>query len=103
MLNNKQRLYFVLEAINEKLVLIPNDSPIYIDPKGDLKGYYPEQELIQIFQKLQDDEKVLKVVKWPLEYKEEVEDTYFGLSVEPPTYQEYLTKIQQEPEYKNFK
>lgn len=105
MLTSKQKLYTILDVINDKRVLLPNDAQLYLDPKHDLKGYFPEEELASLLHKLQDDEKVLKVVQWPPlpEYQDKEKDAFYGIVVKSDPYQKFTSKIQEEPEYKNFK
>lgn len=105
-MSGKEKLYFLLNRIDDQRVLTPSGQPILIHPIGDLRGYYPDLELLMLLKKLQDDLKVLKVTRTPLSdeergYDSRYEDYYFGLEL-LPTFDEYFTQIQNEPEYQNY-
>lgn len=106
MMSGKEKLYFLLNRIYDQRVLTPSGQPILIHPLGDLNGNYPDLELLMLLKKLQDDLKVLKVTRTPLSEEEKgyyprYEDDYFGLEL-LPAFDEYLTQIQNEPEYQNY-
>ena len=97
MMTGKEKLYFLLNRIDDKRVLTPIGQAILIHPMGDLSGNYADVELMMLFKKLQDDEKVLKVTRVP-EAKDgwslrNYEDDYYGLEL-LPVFDEYFTKIQ---------
>ncbi len=105
-MSGKEKLYFLLNRIDDQRVLTPSGQPILIHPMGELAGNYPDLELLMLFKKLQDDEKVLKVTRTPLSeeekgYNPRYEDDYFGLEL-LPAFDEYFAKIQNEPEYQEF-
>lgn len=105
MLSGKQKLYFLLNRIDEKRAITPAGQPILIHPMGELVGHYPDLELLMLFKKLQDDEKVLRVTKTPPQGDERwnpsYDDDYYGLELQP-AFDEYFLKIQNEPEYQDF-
>ena len=106
MMTGKEKLYFLLNTIADKKEITPSGKPILIHPMGDLNGEYPQLELMLLFAKLKDDEKVLKVTRTPLSeeekgYNPRYEDDYYGLEL-LPAWGDYFAKIQQEPEYKAF-
>mgnify|MGYP001616287998 CR=1 FL=1 len=99
----KEKLYFLLDTINGKRVLTPSSHPILIHPAGDLNNHFPQSELLQLFLKLQSEEKIFEVVRFPeangmgIRY----EDGYYGLKL-LSAFDKYFLKIQQEPEYQEF-
>lgn len=114
-MDGKEKLYFLLEAINDARVLAPSGQPLIIDPTNDLNRKYRDIELKQLFTKLEKDEQILKVLQVPsgISRVEIVED----LDPYDPPYQQddgcwhiellpafddYFWKIQQEPEYQEF-
>lgn len=106
MLTGKDKLYLLLTRIEDKRVITASGQPILIHPMGDLNGEYPNIELMLLFKKLQDDEKVLRVTRTPLSeeekgYNPRYEDDYYGLEL-LPAWGDYFLKIQQEPEYQKF-
>jgi hypothetical protein len=104
-MTGKEKLYFLLNRINDKRVLTASGQPVLIHPQGDLRGHYPRVELLLLLKKLQDDEKVIKVVRFPVPKEEryiyQYEDDYYGIEV-LPTFDKYFQKVQQEPEYQEF-
>lgn len=115
MMDGKEKLYFLLEAINGARAIAPSGQPLIIDPTNDLNRRIREIELKQLFTKLEQDEKVLKVLQVPsgISRVEILED----LDPYDPPYQNddgcwhiellsafdsYYSKIQQEPEYQEF-
>jgi len=99
-LTGKEKLYFLLNRIDDKRVLTPSGKLILIHPDGDLNGYFPEAELMLLLTKLQDDLKVIRISRlpnhniddWNMSYREYEED-YYGLEI-LPTFNEYFTKTQ---------
>jgi hypothetical protein len=65
MMDGKEKLYFLLDAINDARVLAPAGQPLIIDPTNDLNRRIREIELKQLFAKLENDEKVLRVLQLP--------------------------------------
>jgi len=64
-MNGKQKIYFLLDAIDDARVLAPIGQPLIIDPTNDLNCKYRDIELEQIFTKLEKDLRVLNVVQTP--------------------------------------
>ncbi|MBU2543278.1 TIGR02391 family protein [Patescibacteria group bacterium] len=115
MMNGKQKLYFLLDAIEDASVLAPSGQPLIIDPTNDLNRKYTGIELQQLFAKLENDLKVLKVLQVPSRFQTiEIVDDPFVYQPEPetndgtyriellPAFVEYFTQIQSEPEYQDF-
>ena len=104
-MTGKERVYFLLNRIDDKRETTPSGQPILIHPMGDLNGNYPNLELLMLLKKLQDDEKVLKVTRVPITDKEgwspSYEDDYYGLEL-LPKFDEYFDIIQHQPEYYEF-
>lgn len=61
MMNGKQKLYFLLNAIEDAKSIAPSGQPIIIDPYNDLNDKIRDVELTQLFAKLEKDEQVLRV------------------------------------------
>lgn len=114
-MDGKEKLYFLLIAINDARVLAPSGQALIIDPTNDLNRRIRDIELKQLFTKLEKDEKVLKILQVPsgISRVEIVED----LDPYDPPYQNddgcwhiellpafdsYYSKMQQEPEYQEF-
>src|SRR3989344_1704251 len=109
MMSGKEKLYFLLNRIDDARIITPSGQPILIHPTGNLSNNYTVVELSQLFTKLEKDEKVLKVLK-------EAASGYMVLNLDPyrdfedgcyhleilPNFDDYLLKIQQEPEYQEF-
>jgi len=109
MMSGKEKLYFLLNKIDDARVITPSGEPAIIHPANDLNNRLSGIELKQLFTKLENEEKVLEVIKVPgvmmiLDVDEpdsQPEDGgyYLGLL---PAFDEYFTKIQLEPEYQEF-
>ena len=63
MMTGKKKVYFLLNRIEDKIVLTPKGQPILIHPANDLNNNYSIVELSQLFAKLEKDEQILKVLK----------------------------------------
>ncbi len=115
MMSGKEKLYFLLNRVNDVRVISPSSQPLKIHPMDDLKGGYREVELTQLFTKLEKDELVLKVLKAPGRIK--TIDFIEGIIPDEPVpenddgcwhiellsaFDSYFLKIQQEPEYQEF-
>lgn len=109
-MNSKQKLYFLLDAIEDARVLTPNGKPILIDPTNDLNRNYRGVELDQLFTKLEKDEKVLKVIKPANRIKsildefdpyDHADDGLYHLKL-LNRFDDYFLKIKNETEYKTF-
>lgn len=112
MLNGKQKIYFLLNRIDDVRTISPSGQPLKIDPMNDLSGNYRPDELSQLFTKLEKDEQVLKVLKVPSRIKtidivedldpyEHADDGCWHIEL-LPNFDSYFLKIQQEPEYQKF-
>jgi len=115
MMDGKEKLYFLLDAIADAWTITPSGQPLIIDPMNDLNDKIGEVELKQLFTKLEKDEQILRVLQIPSGIKkvEILED----LDPYDPPYQNddgcwhiellpafdgYFSKIQHEPEYQEF-
>ncbi len=112
MMIGKEKIYFLLDAIDDARAITPSDQPLVIDPTNDLNRRYRDIELAQLFTKLEKDERVLKVLKAPSRTKEidiienldpydHADDGCWHIEL-LPAFDNYFLKIQQEPEYQEF-
>ncbi|KKR17712.1 MAG: hypothetical protein UT44_C0003G0008 [Candidatus Levybacteria bacterium GW2011_GWA1_39_32] len=111
-MNGKEKLYFLLDAIDDARTIAPSGQPLKIDPMNDLNGNFRDVELSQLFAKLEKDERVLKVLK----ASKRANSTLGELDPDPydhaddgcwhikllPAFDSYFLKIQQELEYQEF-
>lgn len=116
MMTGKEKLYFLLDAIIDARAIAPSGQPLIIDPTNDLNRKFRDIELKQLFIKLENDEKILKVLQIPnisTASIDIVED--FDPYDQPasnndgcwhiellPAFDPYFLHIQQEPEYQGF-
>jgi hypothetical protein len=109
-MTGKQKLYFLLDAIEDARIIAPSGQRLLIDPTNDLNRNYRESELVQLFTKLEVDEKVLKVLK-PSKRVNSVLDDFDPYDFVDdgcwhiellPSFNNYFFKIQSEPEYYEF-
>lgn len=114
-MNGKQKLYFLLNSIDDAKEISPSGQSLIIDPTNDLNRNYREVELTQLFTKLEKDEQVLKVLKAPSRIKTidfvegiipdepipENDDGCWHIQL-LPAFDSYFLKIQLEPEYRAF-
>jgi hypothetical protein len=111
MMTGKEKIYFLVDAIDDARTIAPAGQPILVDPTNDLNRKYRGIELDQLFTKLEKDEKVLKVLQTPNRVKNailqsaghyrEMDDGCYHLKLFP-SFDSYFLKIQQEPEYQKF-
>jgi hypothetical protein len=115
MMSGKEKLYFLLERIIDARDVTPLGQLLIIDPTNDLNRKYSDLELVNLFTKLEKDEKAVKVLQIPSRLqKEEIIDDPFVYQ-EPvkqndncfhiqllPTFDNFYNKIQQETEYQKF-
>lgn len=111
-MNGKEKLYFLLDAIDDVRTIAPSGQPLMVDPMNDLNDKIRDVELTQLFTKLEKDEQVLKVLKVPSRIKtidivedldpyDHADDGYWHIEL-LPAFDNYFLKIQQEPEYQEF-
>lgn len=96
-MKGKQKLYFLLDAIDDAREIAPSGQPVLINHQTNLNGRYSGMELIQLFTKLEKDEQVLR----DLDPNNNLSDGYYHLEIFP-AFDKYFLKIQQEPEYQEF-
>ena len=112
MMNGKEKLYFLLEHIVDARAIAPSGQPLVIDPTNDLNRKYRDIELLNLFSKLEKDDKVLEVLKAPQRTKDidaienldpydHADDGCWHVQL-LPVFDEYYLKIQYEPEYQEF-
>lgn len=111
-MNGKEKIYFLLDAIDDARTITPTGQPLIIDPTNDLNRRYRDIELAQLFAKLAKDEQVLKVLKAPSRTKkidivedldpyDHADDGCWHIEL-LSAFNSYFLKIQQEPEYQEF-
>lgn len=114
-MNGKEKLYFLLDTIDDVRAIAPSGQPLIIDPINDLNNKLTEIELKQLFTKLEKDEQVLRVLQIPSGIKrvQIVEDLDpYDTSYQnddgcwhielTPSFDDYFQRIQQEPKYQEF-
>ena len=57
MMNGKEKLYFLLDAIDNVRAIAPSGQLLMIDPMNDLNDKIRDVELTQLFTKLEKDER----------------------------------------------
>lgn len=111
-MNGKEKIYFLLDAIDDARTITPSGQPLIIDPINDLDNNYRGVELPQLFTKLAKDEQVLRVLQIPSRIKtidiiedldpyEHADDGCWHIEL-LPTFDQYYLDIQLEPEYQEF-
>ena len=108
-MNIKEKLYFLLEKINDISMISPSDGHLIIDPDIDLNNKYRDVELNQLFLKLEKDENVIKIIKPGDRLRKagskyglnEPEDGCWHIKLRS-AFNDYYHKIQQEPQYQEF-
>lgn len=111
-MTGKEKLYFLLDAIDDVRAIAPSGQPLIIDPMNDLKDNIREVELSQLFTKLEKDEHVLKILKIPSRIKDlpnELDPDPYDYSDDGcwhikflPGFDKYYLKIQLGREYQKF-
>ena len=109
MMTGKEKLYFLLDAIEDARVLAPSGQPLKIHATHDLNKNYRGIELDQLFTKLEKDKKIIKIIKPGNRIKEvgsryglnKPDDGCWYLELSP-SFEGYFNKIQEEPEYQEF-
>ena len=93
----EQKLFILIYLINIKLSTIPSGSRFRLTLQDGVFGIFEEEELTNLLEKLEKDEKVLRLLYAPyskerIEYMEE-ENYYYELSVIQPAYDEYVKQL----------
>lgn len=111
-MDGKEKIYFLLNRIDDARAIAPSGQPLIIDPVNDLNQNYRDIELKQLFLKLEKDEKILRVLQVPSRIKqidivedldpyEHADDGCWHIEL-LPAFDSYFSKIQQEPEYQEY-
>lgn len=109
-MTGKQKLYFLLNRIDDARTIAPSGQTLSIDPLEDLNQNLTNRELAQLFTKLDKDEKVIKLIKAPKTVRNEysdldpydyAEDGYWYIELKP-TFERYFSEIQHEQGYQEF-
>jgi len=112
MMDGKEKIYFLLNRIDDARAIAPSGQPLIIDPVNDLNQNYRDIELKQLFLKLEKDEKILSVLQIPSRIKQidivedldpydHIDDGCWHIEL-LPAFDSYFSKIQQEPEYQEY-
>jgi len=109
-MTGKEKLYFLLMAIEDARDITPSGHPLLIDPTNTLNRKYSDTELSQLLIKLEKDEKVLMMLKVPITtqlsrdefkpYESSIDGCWYIKLL--PSFDGYFDKIQHEPEYFEF-
>lgn len=107
-MTGKQKLYFLLDAIVDFEDITPSSKPIKIHATRDINNRIRGEELDMLFDKLENDEKIIRVLKKGNRIKEaaskygfDYDDGCYHIKL-LPTFTNYFQKIQWEPEYQAF-
>lgn len=111
MIKGKQKLYFLLNKIDDARVITPTGQFTTLHPADNLGNKYSKVDLLQLLTKLEKDEKVINILKVPdtgvynffdphAGYTDR-EDGCFYIDI-LPAFDKYFLKIQHEPEYQEF-
>ncbi len=109
MMNGKQKLYFLLNRLEDVREITPSGQSLKIHATRNLNNKYKGDELSLLFAKLEQEEKVIITLKVGNRIREA--GAMYGLN-EPddgsyhiellPAFDDYFLKIQNEPEYQEF-
>lgn len=107
-MSGREKLYFLLNRIVDAKDITPLGKPIKIHATRDLNNRLRGDELDMLFEKLEQDEKVIRILKKGNRVKEaaskygfEYDDGCFYIEL-LPTFTSYFQRIQWEPEYQEF-
>src|SRR6266566_7543615 len=97
-MTGKEKLYFLLDRIEDERELTPSGQPIRIHPVRNLNSKYHRDELIRLLSKLEKDEKVIRIIELPSNIGGYLtnEKGFFVIEL-LPTYADYYANIQCEP------
>lgn len=110
MMTGKEKLYFLLDAIDDAKTITPSGQPLAISALNDLNRKLSAVELSLLFTKLEKDEQVLRLLKEPNRVKtaldgydlnDKLDDGRYHFEL-LPAFDKYFLKIQREPEYQKF-
>lgn len=104
MLTGKQKLYFLLINIKNQKEITPSNRPVKLHPANDLNNRLSKYDLDYLFEKLEVDEKVIKVRKTEEKYKPRFYQMDSGCYLIDvlKRFDEYFSQIELEPEYQKF-
>ncbi|HKC04279.1 MAG TPA: hypothetical protein VKC54_00175 [Patescibacteria group bacterium] len=112
MMTGKEKLYFLLDTLVDARDITSVDKPLRIDPSNDLNRRLQDVELTQLFFKLQNDERILNVLKVPNRTKSidivedldpyaHADDGCWHVKL-TSAFDDFFLKIQRQPEYQEF-
>lgn len=103
MMTGKEKLYFLLDAIDNARAITAKNRPVYIHPANNLNNKYTEIELDELFYKLGKEENIIVVLQNPHNNKIKLAgyDDYYALLIRS-NFDEYYHNIQKEPDYQEF-
>jgi len=103
MMTGKQKLYFLLDRIEDERVVTPLGQHIRIHPVRNLNSKYYQEDVIGLLKKLESEEKVIKIIEMPNPnegYLMNANGYYiFDLL---PSFRDYFISIQNELAYQEF-
>lgn len=104
MLTGKQKLYFLLISVENARQITPSEKPVMLHLANDLNNRISTTDLDYLFEKLEVDEKVIKVRKTEEGLRPRFYEMLSGSYLIDilPNFDKYLAKIQLEPEYQGF-
>ena len=108
-MTGKEKLYFLLNRIEDARIIAPSGQPLKIHATHDLNNNYRGVELDQLFTKLEKDTKIIKILKSGNRIKEagnkyglnEYDDGSWHITISS-LFNDYFLNIQNEIEYQEF-
>ena len=110
-MTGKEKLYFLLDTIDDVRTITPSGQHLAISVMDDLNGKLSFIELDLLFTKLEKDEKVLKILQNPNRVKNAILQEYSQYQLMDDgryhpellsAFDNYFLRIQHEPEYQKF-
>jgi len=97
MLDGREAIVAVVRAIDKKRIITPSDELVSIHYANDLHKPAPYEDVVRLLKKLQNDEKILKVIKTP----DESEDHCWKIKLYKK-FDEYNEQLKQTKEYEDY-
>lgn len=102
-MTGRQKLFFLLERIEDEKNVTPLGQPIRIHPVRNLKNKYYQEDILGLLTKLEKEEKVIKITEMPNPEEGYLtnENGYYVFEL-LPSFEKYYATIQYEPAYQDF-